>query len=485
MAEYTLGIDMGTSGVKVGVLDLSNFRLIALAMKGYDNSAQQQSTILWESTAAAIREAVGGINVKAVRAISFSGQMHGSVLYNARGEIIDPIINWQDKRCDVPFAKYGNRSTVEMIMSLLAGPEFDDLGIDILPSGYLGATLFYIKENTPALFDQIRHVVLPGDFIRGKLLGACDYATDPTNAFSTGLFNTRLNRWHEGVIDKLGLPRDLLPTVHDTAAVAGSVPQAVARSLGLTPGTPVVYGGGDNQMSLLGNGLVSGDSPTLINIGTGAQISRVTPRYARIPGIDTRSFFNGQYAFVGASMGGGRSYAQLREDLRRCGQGDISYRQMDEAAAQVAVGAEGLVYRVGSRRETHLREGFTGRTELSSVGHRTRAVMEGILLDLHAHRPPLEASGPGFMVGSGKGLQNSPVWAQMAADLFGCPIKITNFENAVWAAAVIAAVGIGAIQSVRDAIAMIAYSRELTPDAANTARYRDLIAQRSETVCGA
>jgi xylulokinase len=182
-------------------------------------------------------------------------------------------------------------------------------------------------------------------------------------------------------------------------------------------------------------------------------------------------------------MGGGRNYAQLREDLRRCEQGDINYRQMDEAAAQVAVGAEGLVYRVGSRRETRLREGFTGRTELSSVGHQTRAVMEGILLDLHAHRPPLEASGPGFMVGAGKGLQNSQVWTQMAADLFGCPIKVTNFENAVWAAAVIAAVGVGAIQSVRDAIAMIAYSRELTPDTANTARYRDLIAQRSETMC--
>ena len=317
MTPYTLGIDMGTSGVKVGVLDLGNFRLIALAMKGYDNAAQQQSTILWESTAAAIREAVAGINIEAIQAISFSGQMHGTVLYDAQGEIIEPVINWQDRRCDAPLEKYGNRSTVETVMALLAGPEFDDLGIDILASGYLGATLFHIKENAPMLFERIRHVALPGDFIRGKLLGACDDATDPTNAFGTGLFNTRLNRWHEGVIAKLGLSRDLLPTVHDTAAVAGSVPQAVARSLGLAPGTPVVYGGGDNQMSLLGNGLFSGASPALINIGTGAQISKVTPRYARIPGIDTRSYFNGSYVFVGPSMGGGRSYARLKAALQK------------------------------------------------------------------------------------------------------------------------------------------------------------------------
>ena len=259
-------------------------------------------------------------------------------------------------------------------------------------------------------------------------------------------------------------------------------PQAVARSLGLAPGTPVVYGGGDNQMSLLGNGLISGDSPALINIGTGAQISRVTSQYARIPGIDTRSYFNGQYAFVGASMGGGRNYAQLREDLRRAREGTSAIGRWMRRPRRWRSAPMGLVYRVGSRREIQLQEGFAGRTELSSVGHQTRAVMEGILLDLYAHRPPLEASGPGFMVGAGKGLQNSRVWAQMAADLFGCPLKITNFENAVWGAAVIAAVGVGAIQSVRDAIAMIAYSRELTPDAANTARYRDLIAQRSETI---
>lgn len=483
MTAYTLGIDMGTSGVKVAVLDLSTFKLIALAMQGYDNAPQQSSTMLWEATAATIRAAVAGLEVEAIRAISLSGQMHGTVLYDARGEVIDPIINWQDQRCDAPLEKYGHRSTIEMMMALLAGPEFEDLGIDILASGYLGATLFHIKENAPALFERIRHVVLPGDFVRGKLLGACDGATDPTNACSTGLFNTRLNRWHDGVIKKLGLPRDLLPVVHDTAEIAGTLPEKVARLLNLAPGTPVVYGGGDNQMSLLGNGLISDDSPVLINIGTGAQISKVASQYARIPGIDTRSFFNGQYALVGASMGGGRNYAQLRDDLRRHEGSEISYREMDEAAAQVAVGADGLEYRVGSRRKIHRREGFAGRTELNGIGHQTRAVMEGILLDLYEQRPLAAASGPGFMVGAGKGLQNSQVWAQIAADLFGCPLKITDFENAVWGAAVIAAVGVGAVRDLRDAITLIAYSRAFYPDAANTVKYCDLIAQRSQAIC--
>ena len=306
---------MGTSGVKAALLDLNTFKLISLAMQGYDNTPQQPSAMLWDATAATIREAVAGINPRAVQGISISGQMHGTVMYDGRGEIIEPIINWQDKRCEIPLPRYGNRTTVEVMIERVAGPEFDDLGIDVLPSGYLGATLFYIKENDPALFERIHHVVLPGDFIRGKLLGASDRATDPTNAFGTGLFNTRLGCWHEAIIEKLGLSREILPAVHDSAEVAGVVPEEVACGFGLAPGTRVIYGGGDNQMSLLGNGLMSANSPALINIGTGAQVSRVTSQYAKKAGVDTRSYFNGTYAFVGASVGGGRSYAQLREAL--------------------------------------------------------------------------------------------------------------------------------------------------------------------------
>lgn len=480
MTEYTLGIDMGTSGVKVGVLDLSNFKLIALAMQGYDHSALQPSTMLWEATAATVCKALATVNVKAIGAIGLSSQMHGTVLYDARGEIIEPIINWQDKRADLPLARHGNRTTIEVMRGLLAAAEFDDLGVDTLASGFLGATLFHIKENDPALFDQIRHVVLPGDFIRGKLLGACDYATDQTNAFGTGLFNTRLNQWHESVIRKLGLPYDILPRVHDTAEIAGLAPESVTYGLGLEPGVPVIYGGGDNQMSLLGNGLISGASPALLNIGTGAQVSKVTPHYVRIAGIDTRSYFHGTYVFVGASLGGGRSYAQLRDELTQREGRDVSYREMDELAAQVAIGADGLEYRVRSKHDLQRQEGFFGHIEMKSVGHQTRAVMEGILLDLYRLCPPLDASSARLMMGSGKGLQNSRVWAQIAADLFDCPIKITDFENAVWGAALMAAVGAGKIQGVEEAIQTIAYRDELTPNAARAAAYRALIAEREQ-----
>ena len=179
-------------------------------------------------------------------------------------------------------------------------------------------------------------------------------------------------------------------------------------------------------------------------------------------------------------MGGGRNYAQLRDALRAREGQDFGYRQMDALAAQTAVGADGLVYQVSSRFDPLRQEGFSGRTDLNDPGRQARAVMEGVLLDLVALRPPTLGSEAGFMIGAGKGLLDSRVWAQMAADFFACPLKITNFENAVWGAALTAAVGIGAVQDVKQAVAAIEYSLEIAPNPVHSAQYQDLIAQRLE-----
>lgn len=479
---FTLGIDLGTSGAKAALMDADTFALVSLAMRGYDNSAEQDPTTLWNAVSECVREAVSGFDPRAIRGIGLSAQMHGTVLYDAQGNRIGPLINWRDKRCDQPLRKYDGRTTAQEALRRLEGIDMNDLGVDVIASGYMGLTLFYLMENAPDVFERVRHAVLPGDFVRGQLLGKPDYATDPTNAFGAGIFNTRLCRWHDDVVARLGLPPELLPTVHPSTQIAGVVPAHVAQALGLADGTAVVFGGGDNQVSLLGNGLISESSPTLINIGTGAQISRVTNTYAKLRGVDTRSFFAGAFAFVGPSIGGGRNYAALREELQNREGRAIRYEEMNEAASAVAPGADGLVYHVCARREAHHPDGFEGRTELTDIGHMSRAVMEGVLLDLYLMRPPPAPPGgrgeTRVMIGSGKGLQNSQVWAQMAADMFDQPIKITHFENAVWGAAVLAAQGVGLISDLNEAASSICYTREVEPNPRTAAQYHAILSER-------
>ncbi len=477
MADYSLGIDTGTSSIKVGLLNLSTLKLEDCIEKNYENSSEQRSVIIWNQTLEAIKESVSRLkDINDIKAIGLSGQMHGTVLYDKNGIVIDPIINWRDDRCNKPLEKYGNRTTIDVIEKILGTVGFEDLGIDKMASGFMGATLFYIKENDKSLFNKIKHAVLPVDFIRGKLLGKNDYSTDQTNAFSTGLFNTRSGSWHKEFIKKLGLPIDIFPEVHHTPDIAGYVSREIANLLGFKNEIPVIYGGGDNQMSILGSGLFSSGSPALINIGTGAQISKIISKYKKIPGIDTRSFFSGMYAFVGASLGGGINYKWLKDELNLFKSKDIDFKQMDKFASRIAPGSDGLKFCTGpSRSDPNRKIGFYGNMEYkNSEGHKARAVMEGVLLDLLEFYQLFGKDHSSSIVGSGNGLLKGKIWSQIAADMFGKIVKITDFENAVFGAALMAALGINKIMEFEKINNLITY-KEIVPNTGNHRKYIELL----------
>jgi len=482
MNKYTLGIDVGTSGVKTGLLDLSTLKLKYVAMRKYESSALQRSETLWGKTVAALKDSIAMLGESGtLEAIGISGQMHGIVMYDSSGDVIDPVINWQDKRCDQPLARYGGKTTINVIMETLDVDGFKDLGIDTMASGFLGATLFHIKENETSLFKQTRHVVLPADFIRGRLLDHSQFATDQTNAGSTGLFNTRLRKWHDAFIEKLGLPRDVFPDVHNTEEIAGFVPGTLSDLLGIEKSMPVIYGGGDLQMSILGSGIISPASPDMINIGTGSQIARVIGEYSKIPGIDTWSFFGGNYVHVGASLGGGISYQRLREEIRKGKEPDIDYNRMDELASAVPPGSDGLRFCSGPSRSHPQRvHGFFGEdSQNCSTGHLSRAVMEGVILDLVSFHKLMGHKIMGenqheIMVGSGKGLSNSRVWSQITTDMFTKRLQIAGYETAVFGAALMAAYGISAIGDISQMAGKINYN-DASPVPGHSKRYQSLI----------
>jgi sugar (pentulose or hexulose) kinase len=239
---------------------------------------------------------------------------------------------------------------------------------------------------------------------------------------------------------------------------------------------PVIYGGGDNQMSMLGSGLAGPGSPILINIGTAAQISKVMPHFKRFPGTDTRSFFNNAYAVAGVSLGGGGSYHWLREQIKLADGLEITYPELDKLAKGVPPGAEGLIFCTGpTRQNPHRPRGFFGNTgRSSSIAHCARAVMEGVLMDLYDSYEILEKEDRWrYILGAGKGLQRSRIWSQITADLMGKPLRVSGLENAVFGAALMAAYGLGAVDDLEEPARAISYSAELTPDLAYAKFYRE------------
>jgi len=475
MGVYTLGIDIGTSSVKAGLLEPDSGCMEYISQRSYDSAALQNTGVIWDKTLEVLKD-LGAIisEGKRIAAFGLSGQMHGTVMYDKLGRVIEPLINWQDKSCNQPLAKYGGKTTIDVIYELLKDTQLDELGVDRIASGFLGATLFYIKENDPFLFNRIRYASLPTDFIRGKLLGKTPRSTDPTNAASTGIFDIRRMFWHSEVIKRLGLPCSHLPQIHVSIGAAGFLDRRVLDSTGLQGNIGIIYGGGDLQMSVLGGGITGAGSPDLLNIGTGAQIVRVTDVFEKLPGIDTWPYFFRNYLHVGASLGGGASYHWLRDYLRSELDIHLNYQQMDELALSVPPGAYGLKFCTGpTRQDPRRKSGFYGDlTRSQDVGCMARAVMEGVLTDLYDYYQQLGASKHDVMVGAGNGLGNSRVWSQIAADMFGKKMLVVNTENAVYGAALFAASRLDRFRDLESAAGKIDYST-FEPDRENAAVYRD------------
>jgi len=450
--KFIIGIDVGTQSVKAGLVNLDNMRIERVASRDYPSGALQAPDDLWQATCAAIRElteTAGGT----VECVGLSGQMHGTVLYDSEDRVIGPIINWQDERANTASERFGGKTTVQKMTELI-GPEiFADLGIDVMASGFFGATLFHMKEFEPETFSNVAHALLPTDFIRRRLTDGGPYKTDITNAFSTGVFNTRESKWHDECISRLGLSRGIFPEIGMPGEPAGVVGRTAAQLTSLPIGTPVALGGGDNQMSMVGSGVFSPDSPILINIGTSGQVCAVTDSYVKIPGIDTRSFIRGRFALVGAGITGGICYTWLRnlilEDIKlagaRIGSSGRLFSKLDELAENIPFGCDGLKFEPflrGTRRDPAKRAAFTGIGHGNfTLGHRARAVMEGVvaeLLDFYNHFEGVSASS---VTGAGNGLVKSRVWRKIAEQTFGMPLNVMDFENAVYGAALVAVEG--------------------------------------------
>ncbi len=451
---FILGIDLGTQSVKAGLVDLDTMVLVEVAARNYDSEPLQDAAILYAATCGAIKE----LTVKHgndIAGVGFSGQMHGTVMLDADGDAIAPVINWQDNRCNLPHATFGGKTAIEKMTALITPDQFSTLGIDRMASGFMSATLFHTRHCDPDLFMRIDRVLFPGDYIRFMLAGKTGYFTDVTNGFGSGVMDTAKSVWHYDVIDNLGLDNSLFPEIRDTKEICGKISPEAAALTGLRAGTPLTTGGGDNQMAMIGSGVFDTDGTVLLNIGTGSQVSMVVSDYSKKPGIDTRSFINGKFALSGPTLAGGMCYTWLRNQIAA----DIAavtgatpdrasmFAALDRLAMAVPAGCEGLAfepYLRGTRREPSRHAAFTGISmDNYSLGHRARAVMEGVVAELAGFYRQFGYTTAKRIVGAGNGLVNSEIWCRIAADAFGMPVSVMDSESATYGAAITAAEGLG------------------------------------------
>ena len=450
-----LGIDLGTSSVKVVVCSLEG------APKGIGSAeypiltplpghAEQEPADWWRATVSAVRQALEQAGTPQVLGIGFSGQMHGFVAMGPDQTELRPAIIWADQRSAPLLPEIMERVGAELLATTCGTAP---------AAGFLISTLFWLQRHEPKTLERTEALLMPKDYLRFKLTG--ELGTDASDAAASGIFNVGERVWADEVIERLQFPRSIFPEVHPSAQIVGTLSATAANELGLTAGIPVSVGCADQPAQAVGNGLI--DPPLgSVTIGTGGQVFVPLANPLFDPQLRLHTFCHAPEArwyLLGAMLSAGMALRWLRETL---GNDRWSYSQMDVTAAQVEPGAEGLVflpYLVGERSplmDPRAKGSFVGLTLRHGPGHMVRALLEGVAFALRQIIDAMVGCGAELsrLVASGNGLA-SPLWRQILANVLGRPLYQGKdkhaTERAGVGAALIAGIGIGAINGYADA----------------------------------
>ena len=483
---YLLGIDVGTSSIKVAVVDVqSQQTVVSVQYPESENPiislqpgwAEQSPDTWWEHVQAAILKAnqSGKYDPKSIIAIGIAYQMHGLVCVDKEQNVVRNSIIWCDSRAvpfgDKAFQQIGREKALSHLLNS--------------PGNFTAAKLAWVKQNEPDLYEKIDKIMLPGDFIAMKLTGTISTSV---SALSEGVFWDFKNETvSSDVLDVLGISKTLIPEIKEVFSPHGTLSKSIATVLGLKEGIPVTYKAGDqpnNAFSL--NVLQPGE--VAATAGTSGVVYGVTDKVAYDPASRVNSFAHVNYTSnqkrIGILLcinGTGILNSWLKNNIFK-GQ---SYDQINAAAASVAPGSEGLlIYPFGNGAERVLGNQDRGAAikglqfNRHNNNHIARAAQEGIVFSL--------AFGMEIMVQMGLQLKTvragyanmflSDVFAQAFATTTGARVELYNTDGAIGAARA-AGLGAGVYKNASECFGGMKVLKTVDPEAKNSERYQEVYEQ--------
>lgn len=474
---YLMGIDLGTSSLKTLLMG-EDGDVKHIASQSYNFSTpysgytEQEPRVWWDACCNTIRESLAKSEVAAeeIKGISFSGQMHGTVLLDEHHEVIRPAILHNDTRSSVQ---------VEYIKDVLGEEKIRELVMNPIYSGFMLPSLLWVRDNEPENFRRIKHIMLPKDYIKYKLTK--EISSDYSDASATLLFDVKKVEWSKGILDIFSLPIEVFPPCFNADEAVGKVCDEASKETGLSTSTIVVAGGGDQVMQGIGNGItyLGGSS---VNIGTSGQVSFQSDVPILNPSLSTNTFVGykkGRWITMGAIMNAGLS---LKWCNRLLNQSD--YKKINKDVSKVLPGSNGVIYLpyLNGERTPHLNPDisgeFIGVNLTTGPAELTRSVMEGVAFALKqcidlCGELGLEAKN--YMVASGGGSRSAP-WLQLQSDIYNIPLKVASIEEqASLGAAIAAGVGVGVFKNIEEGCQRVVRYEdfEVTPNETNHRTYME------------
>ena len=417
-----LGIDLGTSEVKVLLLD-EQHRIVGIASERLTVQrlhplwSEQNPVDWWTAMDLALRRlaAQHASAMAAVQAVGLSGQMHGAVLLDAAGDVLRPAILWND-----------GRSGGACVALEAALPALHGITGNLAMTGFTAPKLWWVRANEPAVFDRMRSVLLPKDWLRLGLTG--EMVSDMSDASGTLWLDVGQRRWSGEALAACGMSVENVPRLVEGCEISGALLPALARRWGLPPGVPVAGGGGDNASSAVGIGAVR-PGQGFVSLGTSGVIFLANDRFHPNPGSAVHAFCHAlpnAWHQMSVMLSAASALRWVRELLGLSSEEILLQQVATLTADQRATAPIFLPYLSGERTPHNdpcaqgVLFGLTAGHDAASVGY---AVIEGVAFGLLDGWNSMGTS-PGevtqlSLVGGGA---RSPLWATLIASALGVPL---------------------------------------------------------------
>lgn len=484
---FLLGFDIGSSSIKVALVDAATGQVLGTAhhpetempiASPRPDWAEQNPEDWWEAACSATKKLLAKTQAspRQIAAIGIAYQMHGLVCVDKQGKPLRPAIIWCDSRAveigNQAFAALGERFCLENYLNS--------------PGNFTASKLRWVQQNEPEIFDQIDKIMLPGDYIAYRMT---DEMRTSITGLSEGIFwDFKSNGIANRLLEHFELPETLIPEISSMFSAQGKMTAAAATQLGLAEGIPIGYRAGDqpnNALSL--NVLRPGELAA--TGGTSGVVYAVAGKPIFDPQQRVNSFAHVNYSvenpLTGVLLcinGAGSLYRWVRENV---GDG-FDYQAMGTLAEKIPIGSEGLsILSFGNGAERMLGNQNPGARiaglhfNRHGKDHLFRAALEGIAFAFVQGMQAMQEMGipiQALRVGNDN-LFQSKIFSKTIATMMGVNIEMADTNGAVGAAKA-AGVSVGLFGSVEEAMSLhLNVAANIEPDFANRAAYAEAYAE--------
>lgn len=448
--KYYVGVDLGTSSVKLLLVDESG-NIMNTVTKEYAVSypcpgwSEQNAHDWWNAVSEALPKLLDGFDGQAVAGIGVAGQMHGLVILDKDDRCIRPVILWNDGRTDT--------ETDHLNYTVGKTKLFECTG-NIAFAGFTAPKLMWICKNEPENFGRISKIMLPKDYINYLLTGV--HCTDYSDAAGMLLLDVKNKRWSKEMLDLCGITEKQMPKLYESFEVVGKIKEELAERFGINKNAVVIAGAGDNAAAAIGTGTV-GEGKCNISLGTSGTIFVSSHRFSGDEKQAIHSFCHadGGYHLMGCILSAASCNKWFCDEVLNT----KDYAAEESAVDQKRLGKNEvffLPYLMGERspiNDTNATGMFIGLRPNTSRADMYQAMLEGVAFAIKDNLEIIKQFGidirSSCLCGGGA---RSVLWRKILANVLGIELNVPVTEQGPgYGSAILAMVGAGEFENVKQA----------------------------------